>query len=369
MPFLAVINIKSGKSKEAPFFQIKNLTLSFKHFSLQNLNLSIQKGDYLCIIGPSGAGKTTLLESIVGFYIPQSGKVIIDGIDITHQRIENRGIGIVYQNYLLFPHLSVFQNIAYGVGRVNKSQKRQRVEKICKSLSISHLLERNCKELSGGEKQRVALARALIVKPKLLLWDEPFSALDSATKKCLKKLIKDICDEFKLTVIHVSHNLDDVFSLGNKIAIFHKGRVVQFAKKDRLFSSPNDRFTANFIDSQLIKAEVVGFKGRYTKVSSGKNEFFSLDKKPKRAKVFVCFRKEDVKISKRKSSNLKNSFRCIVKKIEQEKRGFIFILQSGQIRFAAFISRYDFEDNFKKRPTQVFVSIKPKSIHLVDHLQ
>ncbi|ACV24967.1 ABC transporter related [Methanocaldococcus fervens AG86] len=174
------------------FLEIKNLSIDLGEFKLIDVNLEIEKGDYLTIIGPTGSGKSILLETIAGFYKPKNGKIFLEGEDITNLPPEKRNMSIVYQDYVLFPHKTVFENIAYGLKKKikDKDKIKEEVNRISELLNISHLLHRKPGTLSGGEQQRTALARALVVKPKLLLMDEPFSALDVKTKENLRKLVK-----------------------------------------------------------------------------------------------------------------------------------------------------------------------------------
>ncbi|WGS64297.1 ATP-binding cassette domain-containing protein [Marinitoga aeolica] len=190
---------------------IKNLSINIENFSLFIDDLKITSGEYIYIIGPTGAGKTLLLESIAGFISPVSGKIFFNNIDVTQLPPEKRNVGFMYQNYHLFPHLTVKKNIEFGL-KMKKIKDANFLDYIIKKLNISHLLNRKIQNLSGGEKQRVALARALVIKPRILLLDEPLSALDQDTKSDILKLIHELNSEYTLTTIHVTHDKNEIIN-------------------------------------------------------------------------------------------------------------------------------------------------------------
>ena len=218
------------------FIEIKNLSIDLGEFKLTDFNLSVKKGEFVVIIGPTGSGKSVVLESIAGFYKPKEGKIFINGKDVTHIPPEKRGISIVYQDYMLFPHMSVYKNIAYGIKKKIKDKQRidEEVKKIAEKLGIKHLLHRLPSTLSGGEAQRVAIARAIVVKPKLLLMDEPFSALDINTKNEVRKLIKKLTKKYEITTLHVTHDLEDVSLLADKVVVIKNGRLLKVETSDKL---------------------------------------------------------------------------------------------------------------------------------------
>lgn len=238
--------------------EIKNIHIKLGEFFLNNVSFSIEKGDYLNIIGPTGSGKTILLESIIGFWPPDKGQILVEGKDLTYEWPERRNIGIVYQDYALFPHFTVFDNIAYGLKKYQKSGIKNAVQQISSSLHIEHLLQRKPNTLSGGEQQRVALARALVVNPRLLLMDEPFSALDVQTRKEARLLLKQAIQNRNITVIHITHDLEDAWALANKVAVLRKGRLIQFGKLKDVFYQPECQFVADFVGTNIINCRVEG---------------------------------------------------------------------------------------------------------------
>jgi molybdate transport system ATP-binding protein len=234
------------------FLQIQDLTIRLGEFHLHDISFSLEKGDYLTIIGPTGAGKTILLESIIGFRQPDKGHIFLEESDITDALPEHRRIGIVYQDYALLPHFTVYQNIAYGLKKKDKCNIKQKVHKMADSLNIASLLHRKPDTLSGGEQQRTALARALIVEPRLLLMDEPLSALDPQTRRNTRVLLKQAIAARSTTVIHITHDMKDMWTMANKVAIFHNGGLVQIGFLTDVFKHPRTDFVAEFVGESFL---------------------------------------------------------------------------------------------------------------------
>lgn len=211
-------------------------------FSLNSIDLTIGEGEIFAVLGRTGSGKTMLLESIAGFYQDGEGMILIDGIPVNRIPAEERQIGFVDQAYGLFPHMSVYQNIAYGLvmRKRSKLEIKERVAKIAADFSIAHTLAQYPETLSGGEKQRVAMARALIMKPRLLLLDEPFSALDPATKDVLYKQIQDVREHYGCPILFVTHNFEEASLLADRIGIMEEGSLRAIRTPQTLFE-PYDR--------------------------------------------------------------------------------------------------------------------------------
>lgn len=226
---------------------IENISVRFPSFSLEPISLEIEKHDYLTLLGVSGAGKTVLLEVLAGLVKPGGGRILMNGEDITGRKIQQRRIGLVYQDLSLFPHLNVFNNIAFPLRR--KGQSRQAIEEKVKALAlhteISHLLGRAPDTLSGGEAQRVALARTLAADPDVLLLDEPLSNLDVKLKTGLRKLLRNIHKSGK-TIIHVTHDYMEAATLANKVAVVQNGKLIQHGTPEEVFRHPRSEFVARF---------------------------------------------------------------------------------------------------------------------------
>lgn len=229
--------------------KLKNIKLKLPNFTLDNINLDIAERDFFAILGPTGSGKTLLLETIMGLRIPNSGQIVLDGIEITDFPPEKRKIGLVYQYFGLFPHMTVRDNILYGTRYIKDSVKNIDIkfEKLTETLSINHLLDRYPQNLSGGEKQRVALARVLILDTKVILLDEPLSALDHSSKDDIRKFLKTLHKSFEVTLIMVSHDFSDILYLANNGVLINKGQIAQQGSIKDIFHYPNSHFAAKFV--------------------------------------------------------------------------------------------------------------------------
>lgn len=226
---------------------IENICVNFESFALKDVSLRLESTDYLALLGMSGAGKTLLLEVLAGLVKPAAGRVHIGGRDVTDEKIQNRGIGLVYQDLSLFPHLRVFDNIAYPLRakKISRSDIKKRVLELATETGVTHLLDRFPQTLSGGEAQRVALARTLASDPEILLLDEPLANLDVKLKAGLRSLLRRIHKSGK-TVIHVTHDFMEAATLANKVAVVENGRLIQFGTPDEVFRHPATEFVARF---------------------------------------------------------------------------------------------------------------------------
>ena len=231
---------------------LNNLKKSYDQTSILNgISLSIETGEIVSILGPSGSGKTTLLNCILGITDIDSGSVVFNGQDVTGVSMEERGFNIVLQDYALFPNLNAYENITYGLKNKPGISTQQEVNELIELLGLSQHLDKHIDQLSGGQKQRVALARTMVMKPKILLLDEPLSALDGVIKESIKEKIKTIAKEFHLTTIIVTHDPEEALTLSDRVLIMKDGSISQYAKPKDIIEHPQNSFVKEFILNQL----------------------------------------------------------------------------------------------------------------------
>lgn len=232
--------------------ELKNVKKSYDGTPvLTDISLNIEDGEIVSILGPSGCGKTTLLNLILGIVDSDGGQIIYNGQDITNVPMEKRGFNIVFQDYALFPNLNVYQNITYGLRNNPEISSREEVEDLIHLLGLEEHLNKRIGQLSGGQKQRVALARTMVMKPRILLLDEPLSALDGVIKESIKDRIKTIAREYNLTTIIVTHDPEEALTLSNRVMIINEGQIAQFGRPDEIISRPENGFVKKFILNQL----------------------------------------------------------------------------------------------------------------------
>ena len=239
--------------------EVRDLSITLGEFQLRGINLRLDSGQYGVILGPTGAGKTVLVECIVGLFRPAAGQVLLDGRDVTAWPPEQREVAYVPQDYCLFPHLTVAQNICFGLRlrRAPAAAITERLAELAELLHLTALLDRPPLNLSGGEKQRVALARALAIRPRLLLLDEPLAAVDERTRDRLAVELKGLQRHFGATIIHVTHNFQEALAVADRIAIFCDGEIRQDGSPEEVFHRPSSTFVAEFVGSRnLVGGEV-----------------------------------------------------------------------------------------------------------------
>jgi len=354
------------------FLEVKNLSVDLGEFHLKDVSFSMEKNEYLVVIGPTGSGKSVLLETIAGFYRPRYGKIYLEESNITNLAPERRGISIVYQDYVLFPNMSVFDNIAYGLKKKidNKTIIESKVLDMAKVLKIGHLLDRDPETLSGGEKQRTAIARSLIVEPRVLLMDEPFSALDVNTQSYMTILIKKAIADYETTCIHVSHNFNDVWSLAEQVAVMKDGVILQQDIVTEVFSKPCDNFVAEFVGvHNIFEGEIVGNKQGITdvKVNSDlilhSSDTYSSESK----KIMVAIRPENIIFSKESFvSSLRNQLKGTIKDVVQVGPTVWIEARVGDIDFMGIITPSSSELLEIERGKEIFVSFKSINVKIID---
>ncbi|MDG6250992.1 tungstate ABC transporter ATP-binding protein WtpC [Methanocalculus sp.] len=344
--------------------QIQNISKDMGEFFLDHASLEISKGEYIVIIGPTGAGKTILLETVAGIYEPDGGSIHLDGDDITHAPPKDRNITMVYQDYMLFPHLTVRDNIAFGLKskKVPSDEIHEAVQRYAEMLHIAHLLHRYPDTLSGGEQQRAAIARAMVMNPWALLLDEPLSALDAKTRENLRKELKDLHEITKTTIIHITHNFEEVFDLADRVAIMNEGKIVQVGVPDEIFRKPKNHFVAEFVGATNV------FKGTSTSengIASIKiGDIIVRAHSEVVGDVYISVRPEEILISTAPlASPIRNAFPGKISEIRHCGAMIRLIVDIG-VTFVVALTRQGFEEAELGIGDLVYIAFKATSVHL-----
>jgi len=274
-------------------------------YGVKDLNLEIKAGEFFTFLGPSGCGKTTTLRMIAGFYYPSKGKIFFDERDVSRLQPNKRNIGMVFQNYALFPHMTVDENIAFGlqVRKFSKAEIQYKVDRIRGQVHLAAYGNRKINELSGGQQQRVALARALVIEPDILLLDEPLSNLDAKLREETRIEIKRIQSELGVTTIYVTHDQMEAMAMSDRIMVMENGHIKQIGTPQEIYNRPVDRFVANFIgETNLIEGTIQEINDEDIKVKTANGHIFTGRKQQSSPtlthmigdKVFISIRPESI---------------------------------------------------------------------------
>ncbi len=345
--------------------QISNLKVELGNFTIDDISLKVNEGEYFIILGPTGAGKTIILESIAGLHQIKGGQIWLKDIDVTNLEPEKRGVGIVYQDQTLFPHLSVKENIVFGL-RLRKTSKQdinEALDWITGLLGISPLLQRLPLTLSGGEQQKVALARALVTKPTVLLLDEPLSSLDPETREGLQDELRQLQRHLNMTTIHVTHDFEEAVALGHKIAVIAGGKLKQVGTPEQIFRHPNSEFVARFaMTRNIFTGKVVhNASGRAFFATSGAN--FLLDGSPD-GMEHATIRPEDILLSHEPVNDSEHN--CLSGVITRiiNKGSILFVTVNLPPAVSCLATRRHFEELGLREGQQIYVIFKGSAIHL-----
>jgi len=286
-------------SKNNAFVRFDKVDKSYdgKLLVVKDLNLDIAEGEFITMLGPSGSGKTTCLMMIAGFETPTNGEIFLDSNPISNIPPHKRGIGMVFQNYALFPHMTVFENLAFPlkVRKISKEDIGKKVDKALSMVSLSGFENRMPGQLSGGQQQRVAVARALVFDPAVVLMDEPLGALDKNLRESMQYEIKHIHENIGVTVVYVTHDQGEALTMSNRIAVFNDGKVQQLSSPDKLYEEPENSFVAEFIgENNRFDGEILDVSNGVCKVKIGQGEILAnpISVKSKGEKTTVSIRPE-----------------------------------------------------------------------------
>ena len=334
--------------------QFKNINKNYKDVvAVKNFNLEIYEGEFLTLLGPSGCGKTTSLRILAGFEKPSKGEVYLEEQQINEIPSYQRPINMVFQNYALFPHMNIFDNVAYGLRqkKISEEEVKTEVEKFLSLVRLEGYEKRNIWQLSGGQQQRVALARALINKPKILLLDEPLAALDKKLRKEMQIELQNLQKNLNITFVLVTHDQEEALSMSDRICVMNEGNIIQVGSPNDLYDLPINKFVANFIGkSNFIKCEIKSITEKFIEVNSN-NKLLNLNKNSlnfsQNDKVIMSFRPEI-----NYESNLKNGLLLKAKVLNKIFLGEYteYYLLSNEIGEFYFLNTNSREEDKKINP-------------------
>ena len=350
--------------------RLEDVALRIGKFALAGVTIDVPSGGYGLIIGPTGSGKTTLLEAVAGHVPVSSGRITLDGRDVTRLAPEARGIGFVYQSYHLFPHHTVAENIGYGLREFPSDARRARVNELASLLGIAPLLDRGIEGLSGGEQQRVALARAMAPRPSIQLLDEPFAAVDPALRRVLRRELQVMREREGVTTLHVTHDVDDALRLGDVVAVLADGGVAQSGPPDHVFRFPNSPFVAHFLGSGSV------LKGTIERTGASEDGRFparfvsgplALEVVAEReGEAHAVIRPEDLLVSSSPFEGYpRNRFDAVVRRVERLGPIAHVHLEVEGVPLLASVTSASVETQSIAADQKVYVALKATAVHLL----
>lgn len=329
-----------------------------------DINMEVDSADYHILLGKSGAGKSVLLELIAGITMPDSGDITLFGKNITRMPMGSRKTGLIFQSPAIFPHLSVFQNIAYPMVKTRRKDKTEKVEQLADLMGIGHLLSHKSTVLSGGELQRVALARIFASEPLILLLDEPLSAIDTPMKADIRGLLRGL-NKKGMPILHVTHDFEEAVALGNKISIIENGCIVQTGTTQEVIENPKNTFSANFTGERnffkvtINKHEALIKGNQNLPVIIQLGDSYSVDE----ANILIRSKAISILLHEPEISNM-NNFRGIISTINPKKEGFQICIDAG-IKLYAYITSEAFEKLNLSEGLTVWASFKASSVEVI----
>ena len=353
--------------------ELRNVTKRFGPVTaVDAVDLQIRQGEFITLLGPSGCGKTTLLRLLAGFEMPTTGRIFLEGRDVTDTPPYQRDVNQVFQSYAIFPHLTVAENIAFGLKmrHVPRAEREVRVREATELVSLQGLEKRRSHELSGGQRQRVALARALVCRPKVLLLDEPFSALDAKLRHAMQLEVKHLQRQLGITFVFVTHDQEEALIMSDRIAVFNRGRIDQLGEAVEIYHAPASAFTANFIgEANLLPSEVVYRNGASATVRLVDGVELSVRASAVQAatrQALLSVRPEKIYITKTKPMK-ENAFKGVIE--EEVFRGAMDELRirvAGKLDLMAVVANESAHERAWHKGDQVYLAIHADDIVVVE---
>ena len=345
--------------------KLTGVTKDFKGFRISDISFTVEKGDYFILLGPSGAGKSILLETIAGLLSPDSGTLELNGKDITNLPIQQRRIGLVFQDHAIFPRMKVKKNLAFALHGRPSGFIRERIAAMCKRLGIEDLPERYPSTLSGGELQRVALARTLIQEPEILLLDEPLSSMDTRLKSGVRALLRQIHKEGQ-TIIHVTHDYEEALSLGTRIAVMDHGRVLQSGTPDEVFHYPRNGFVAHFIGLKNFFPVTIRMSNAIPVAVTDAGLRIQVQQGQENAKGFVMIRGEDIVLSNAAlDSSATNVFSGRIREVTVTPMGYDICIDAAET-IHALVTRSSLEKMNLREGVNIWMNIKATAVKFIE---
>jgi molybdopterin-binding protein len=349
---------------------VRNISKDLTTFAIKDVSFEVTANQYFVLLGRTGVGKSVVLETIAGLIPPDAGQVFLDGKDITHEKIQKRNVALVFQNSTLFPHMTVYDNIAYPLRCGNgKAQIRRRVDELAEDFEVGHLLTAKPQTLSGGESQRVSLARAVASETQCLLLDEPLSSLDTKSRSQMRALLRKIHRQGRHQIVHVTHDYTEAVSLATHVAVMEDGTIRQVGSVEQIFQHPKSDFVARFVGIKNF------FKGRLQKPHDHGRDTrdftfsglrFSILSDCPAGPGFVCVRSEDVTISNKTSlTSARNNFEGAIADIVPAGTGVEVIVDIG-VEIAAMVTSESVQSLKLGYGKKVWVSFKASAVKYVE---
>jgi spermidine/putrescine transport system ATP-binding protein len=355
----------------ASMVEFRKVSKKFGSFTaLEEVSFEIAEGEFMTFLGPSGCGKTTCLRLISGFESPSTGEVYIGGKDVTHDPPYRRSVNQVFQSYALFPHLSVYENISFGL-RMKKlatADIKKRVDRVIQMTSLHEFANRKPAQLSGGQRQRVALARAIVCEPKVLLLDEPLSALDAKLRTQMRSELKQLQKRLGITFIFVTHDQEEALTMSDRVAVISCGRVEQIGSVNEIYYKPASRFVATFIgETNIVEAHAIGLDGDlvHCRAEGGLELQVKADSSPPASELLLSFRPEKIRLYRSAPSGPNVFSGRILMEVFKGAVDDLTLVVAGGLELRALIANdgqqeFDFHEG-----EEVFCRIQPEDINVV----